>query len=192
MQLRGLSGCKVPCKDPVSVALFYPHRHSGVNGKAVLFEMRRALTTYAAVLQVVALLLLQWYAIIPHLGRIQVRTACSGDHRLCGCAPERVAAHACCCFQRAPSCCDPKGGHHDAHAAQHEEDASTSFLSSAPCGDPVKFVSASLDKLKFMGCASLPLIPANCSSEFPFPPSERSSSRFREPPVPPPRIVVSA
>jgi hypothetical protein len=57
----------------------------------------------AAFIQITALLLLQFYSVAPLFSRNFVSYArvmrCTGDHAKCGCSPERIAAHTCCCYQ---------------------------------------------------------------------------------------------
>jgi hypothetical protein len=57
----------------------------------------------AAFIQLTALMLLQIYSVAPVFSRNLISYArvmrCTGDHAKCGCSPERIAAHTCCCYQ---------------------------------------------------------------------------------------------
>jgi hypothetical protein len=152
--------------------------------------VKRALTTYAVMLQVVAILLLQWYPLAPHLSRQHGHLQCRGDHRLCGCSPERVAAHTCCCNQRKPACCDKKGPHEEDQLAGRDGKTASPYFSTAPCGGSPKFVTASLDKLKFVRADVLSAITAHYSPQFPSPLGETAASRITEPPEPPPKLIA--
>lgn len=62
-----------------------------------------ALKKAAVVFQIMAIVLLQFYAVSPlifksftaHAGSIK----CVGDHRKCGCSPFKVSSQTCCCFK---------------------------------------------------------------------------------------------
>jgi len=149
--------------------------------------VKQALITYAAVLQIVVILLLQFYQIAPNLSHKPSRPQCRGNHAECGCAPERVAAHTCCCCQRKPSCCDKDGHHEEDHLAAQKGKPALPYLSMAPCGGSPKFITASLDKLKFIRTDVQPSAPAGYTGSFPLPGPESAQSRFREPLVPPPK-----
>ena len=94
----------------------------------------------AAFLQLVALLLILASPLLPAVARTLASHhgsgECRGDHRLCGCAPARIANNTCCCSATAkPSCCVVSGqGESDDHPTP-EEDPLTRMLSTLPCGD---------------------------------------------------------
>lgn len=146
--------------------------------------MKRAFTTYAVALQVVAILLLQWYSIAPHVSRKHAQIQCSGDHRPCGCSPEKIVAHSCCCNQYKPLC------HEEDHLAKREGNPSAPYFSIAPCGGSPKFVTISPDKLKFMPSDILPVLPSACLSRFPSTILETPPSRIGDPPEPPPKLLL--
>ncbi len=62
-----------------------------------------ALKKTAVVFQIMAIVLLQIYAVVPlifksftaHAGSIK----CVGDHKKCGCSPFKVSSQACCCYK---------------------------------------------------------------------------------------------
>jgi hypothetical protein len=61
---------------------------------------------------------------------------CRGDHRLCGCAPARIASNTCCCATAAiPSCCAIAVQEHSDDRPASAEDLLTRMISSLPCGD---------------------------------------------------------
>ncbi len=154
--------------------------------------MKQAFVTYAVVVQLLAILLLQCYPIAPHLGRKVSMPQCRGNHAECGCAPERIAAHTCCCYHGKPACCD-KEKHGDAErVARQDGDHSSRNLYAAPCGSSTKFITASLEKLKFLRPEALLQVPSgDFVSHSPAGP-ETATSRYAEPPDPPPRLTLPA
>jgi len=94
----------------------------------------------AALLHLVALLPIPAPPLLPAI----VRTIdthheggkCRGDHRLCGCAPARIASNTCCCARAAaPSCCDVSGQEHSDEHPAAEAGPLTRIISTLPCGD---------------------------------------------------------
>lgn len=97
------------------------------------------LSKTAALLQITAILLIQFYAVAPLFSRRFIAYAhvvkCTGDHAKCRCSPERIAAHTCCCYQSkrlgfmtsASGCCNraPKETRPAAPAACALPDAGT-------------------------------------------------------------------
>lgn len=140
-------------------------------------------------MQVVAILLLQCYPFAPYMGRKPAQPKCSGNHAQCGCSPERIASRTCCCFHRKPDCCGKEKGHDGAHVAGRAESPSLPSLSTAPCGGAPKFITASLDKLKFVRPETFLSTPSGCSSLFTYFLRETAPSRFMEPPDPPPKLT---
>jgi hypothetical protein len=55
----------------------------------------------AALLQITAILLIQFYAVAPLFSRHFIAYAhvmrCTGNHAKCCCSPEKIASHTCCC-----------------------------------------------------------------------------------------------
>ncbi len=149
-------------------------------------------------LQIAALLLLQLYIFLPSLAKAVTphgTTAhCFHDHRLCGCSPERIANHTCCCCSHhepaEPPCCAKK--HHDEKPAARPVDApSQRRISAAPCGSHPQFITASLDKIKFVRCASSAVMPDVLPSTYPLQSRGIFQRRSSEPPEPPPKILLS-
>ena len=151
--------------------------------------MKQTCTTYAVILQVVAILLLPWHQLAPQLGRERAPLVCSGDHQLCGCSPERVAAHTCCCSQQQPACCASQAHPGKDRLAKGEGKPASPSLSIAPCGDAAKFTVTSLDQLKFVPAAAWPVIAVRYTQVFPSPFGATVASRFPEPPDPPPQLL---
>jgi len=147
--------------------------------------MKQALITYAVIAQVVAVLLLQWYAIAPHVRRSHVHQ-CRGDHSQCGCSPERIAAHTCCCYQRKALYSDMRDHRNKSHCAKRGGNSSMAYIGIAPCGGNPKFITVSLDRLEFMRSEAQTALPAGCSFGRPSFLRETVNSRIMEPPDPPP------
>jgi hypothetical protein len=143
----------------------------------------------AVVVQIMAILLLQFYQLAPHLSHKPIQPQCRGNHAQCGCSPEKIVSRTCCCYHHKPTCCD-KDQHHDEESiAQKEKNPPSRYLSAAPCGSSPKFITLSLDKLKFLRTEALPLTPTAYSQSFPSPDRETGHNRFTEPLVPPPKPV---
>src|SRR6266567_4522263 len=154
-------------------------------------------------LQIAALLLLQLYILLPSLARAVTphdTSHCFHDHRLCGCSPERIANHTCCCCsqhepaeQAEPACCAGKHHAHDEKiAARHDKTPAQRYVCALPCGGHPQFITASLDKIKFIRFAASVVTPAVANASYPPPPRTIFESRSSEPPVPPPEIPLSS
>jgi hypothetical protein len=94
----------------------------------------------AALLQLVALLLILASPLLPAivhtLDTHHEGGKCRGDHRLCGCAPARIANNTCCCAKAAaPSCCVVSGQEHSDEHPAAEAGPLTRIISTLPCGD---------------------------------------------------------
>jgi len=94
----------------------------------------------AAFLPFLALLLILASPLLPAMARIleahHVDGECRGDHRLCGCAPARIANNTCCCAKPAtPSCCVVSGQEKNADQPVSEDGWPIRALSTLPCGD---------------------------------------------------------
>ncbi len=90
----------------------------------------------AAVLQLLALLVLQLALLTPPIAMALAATkphkVCQGDHTLCGCPPERIAAGTCCCaMSKRPACCKTESVHPHRNKGP--------VIAAQPCGtsDPV-------------------------------------------------------
>jgi len=147
--------------------------------------MKQVLITYAVIVQVVAVLLLQWYAIAPHFRQGNVHQ-CRGDHSQCGCAPERIAAHTCCCYQRKALYCGMKNHCKKSHFTKRSGNSSITYIGIAPCGGNPKFITVSLDRLEFVRSKAQTALPTRCSFRRPTFLRETVNSRIMEPPDPPP------
>jgi hypothetical protein len=137
---------------------------------------------------------------------------CSGDCHVCGCAAERSAARTCCCWQKkllqqrtaltreSRNCCQQQGLRHD-HAEHDEESAATASsgagsqltaIAPCPCSSDKHAALQGLEDVQhypFIYAASIPA--AHSLPLIPLSP-DRLTSRDREPPVPPPRVAISA
>ena len=148
-----------------------------------------------------AILLLQYYPVAAHLGQRQAQPQCSGDHALCGCAPEMVISGTCCCNRNKavllhqsatkPECCDIDQKQVEEQVTRNDVNPSSRYLSAAPCGGTTKFITASLEKLKFL-CPELPtLVRVEPSVCFAASLQEAFPSRLGDPPDPPPILPLS-
>jgi len=95
---------------------------------------------FAAFLPLLALLIILASPLLPAMARIlevhHTDGGCRGDHRLCGCAPARIANNTCCCARPStPSCCAISGQKKNADQPVSEEGRRVRILSTLPCGD---------------------------------------------------------
>ncbi|TAL15673.1 hypothetical protein EPN96_11895 [bacterium] len=114
---------------------------------------------------------------------------CMGNHELCGCAPERVAAKTCCCYrQEEPSCCD-SGQHESDEKSGQDRDSSLPGFYAAPCGDRAGFIDSSQGKPDLF----LPVVSRAETGEWRVlsysTHSETPAGRYPEPPDPPPKVA---
>lgn len=154
--------------------------------------MRQVVAKYTIVVQIVAIMLLHCYSIVPYAGSRFSTLQCRCDHAICGCSPGRIAARTCCCYQQKPACSVTDSGQREEHPAERGDDTPSPQLSSAPCGGSPESVAASLDKLKFLRPECL--LPSRAGG-FLFTYhslSETATSRFTEPPEHPPKRFIAA
>lgn len=133
-------------------------------------------------------------AMLPAMLRpapVRSPVVCHGNHLECGCPPERVAARACCCYQKFSSCCiknkNSVAGNSEA-ARRSEKRRGEASIAIAPCGGGYGFLGASMEGVFFIPSqdSMLPILEyswAGHSLQDVPPPSVSP-----EPPVPPPRI----
>ncbi len=144
--------------------------------------------------QIAALLLVQFYGLVPSLSLAFATPhrsgLCRGNHVECGCSPERIASRTCCCYRHKPSCCDLDNYHGDAPAVARNTPAPPS-LGTTPCGSSANFVLPSVEQLKFVLPDSyLATLPGSFFLLL-FPVKETVSGRVAEPPDPPPKLMNS-
>lgn len=156
------------------------------------WNVRRVFSIYAAIVQLAAILLLQYYPLASHLSQTTTQPHCMGNHAQCGCAPERIASRTCCCYQQRPGVGDADRHHDGERVSRHENDPAIPALCAAPCGSSPKFVTASLEKLKFLCIGALLQIPAAYALVLSPAPLETVAGRFSEPPDPPPKLALLA
>ena len=142
-----------------------------------------ALTKCAVILQVVAILFLQWYPFASQVGQLQVQSSRTGS---CGCPAERVANHTCCCSRARIACCAKAVSGETGYVANRPSSGEPVPFSSLPCQNNVKFCKESVEKLKFVRPVAQSGITALSSTERPFYPYQAAYSRFLWPPDPPP------
>ncbi|MFZ3209150.1 MAG: hypothetical protein WA140_10000 [Geobacteraceae bacterium] len=158
-----------------------------------------------AFLQIFAAILLYLHVFVPSTvrlirgeGRLQ---GCFGDHRLCGCSPERIADRTCCCYQSRSSkpakpekpCCHPPNDAVADHSPQTgREDAGTDSAPSmraTPCGS-LTFMGISSNDLKFIHPVLARIMPDESCGHLLFLQPTTLQSRFIEPPLPPPKLSI--
>lgn len=144
-------------------------------------------------IQLLAVLLLQGYGTLP---LVRAHTApekkCFGNHLLCGCAPERIAARNCCCFENAHSCClKAMSVAADEYLASKTHEKARHGISSLPCGGYTDTFTELSEKVKFL-TAGFDISPPEVvhTSHHVWLPSA-PPDRHLEPPVPPPRLSAS-
>ena len=125
-----------------------------------------------AIFQLLVLVVLQSYFLAPVYRQMYLSPhpskTCHQDHRLCGCAPERIATKTCCCFRSVASCCLTETQDEECQTAPAGESTGRHELTSSPCGSENVSAALSLDKLKFIFPASLfPLSPEATIRSFP-------------------------
>lgn len=153
-------------------------------------------------LQIAAMVMLLCTPHLPLLGRALAVHAhpgrCAMDHRICGCAPERIASRTCCCFRNGkraetsvkPGCCDLQAGAHEQSDLDDDTPPVYPRLSSLPCGQEPQMISPATGEMKYLRAARAPL-PTHRSAPHINPPCEDSYlSPSLKPPVPPPKISI--
>jgi hypothetical protein len=147
---------------------------------------------FAAGVQLLALLVLQSYFLVPLCSQFLVSAphgaSCQHDHRLCGCSPERSASRTCCCFQSKPKCCQGKETPAAEALAKPDQRPGRPILCAIPCGSQPKLVLTSLQEIKFLQFASVPLTAQVSVTNYPALVPGTSPRRFLDPPDPPPKI----
>lgn len=139
-------------------------------------------------LVVLALLeLALWGPALHHARHGEVlAVTCQGDHALCGCSPNRIAAKTCCCALAAIApCCQKESISSDQE--QEEETAFATVLTTLPCGaseDPLMTASSEVYLLASIRICSCPVsttvyLPGSAMSRI---------DHHIPPPVPPPKV----
>jgi len=144
---------------------------------------------------------------------------CSGDCQIDGCSLEHSAAHSCCCWQKklkgtvahadehamtpavknkkvAKSCCassKPAGHDHDSSSASNEttrkETAKTTTIGTAPCGSSKLFVLWGFEKMQHLPYLFTEENVTSLEKSCPSPIPASLTSRYNDPPDPPPLIL---
>ncbi len=149
----------------------------------------------AAVAQVAAILLLQVYSLLPMFGHftsaVSHGAVCRGDHRLCGCPPERIVNRTCCCFKSLERTMNLIEHLKIKETIPRSEINRIARYACPPCGKEPDFVPASVQTIKFLRFAA--------TAEGPYLPwvfnivesGETFQTRSNEPPDPPPKSLHS-
>lgn len=125
---------------------------------------------------------------------------CAMDHRICGCAPERVASRTCCCFRNMKTAeTSVEQGHCGLQAKCHENPdldndtpPASHRLSSLPCGQDPRMITHVKPEIKYLRSARLPLPKQRSAPCNMHPLSDTYLNPSLEPPVPPPKMSAFA
>jgi hypothetical protein len=151
-------------------------------------------------LQFLALGLLQLAGIASYLNHIALSpgpsVVCRGDHRQCGCHPERIANGTCCCSRKGPACCVinkeqalAADHHHTEGNCSHSERA----WRNVPCGGGAKYVGFSFSKIDLVMPELSRVAAVEPRHQAYFPHWEASPDDFLlTPPTPPPESLPHA
>jgi hypothetical protein len=179
--------------------------NSQFNGKTDAFPIEQRLIMHSIIptnimisIQLLAIILMQVPLLLPLVDKVfslhPRGAACYRNHQLCGCAPDRIANHTCCCSRNvdrsrmtadlamedgADSCCR----HGQRPKVRHS-------MEMAPCGaaSPL-FVSSIEDCLYLQYAGDLASSVSRDISFFECPGSP--GIRYFDPPDPPPKLILS-
>jgi hypothetical protein len=157
-------------------------------------RQKRIIRSALVALQLVTLLSMELYFLLPIYRNISVSrghgVVCYHNHRLCGCSPERIANHTCCCaqFERsAPACCAQK--HFETKcAAQPVPPRATRFICAAPCGGLQESMAVSHETMNFEPYFTVQATPPVFFS--PRQAMSRYATWSSEPLKPPPKLSI--
>ena len=158
---------------------------------------RSALFLWAVVAaELMALVFLQLSSLTPYLPRM-ISSAlhpveCRGNHAECGCSPERIASHTCCCYQHFHDCCvqaknHDEGGSETASRAEPTGSRADRVLRVPPCGSGSKVFGAAPETTDLAPTESPRIAQVLYRSERVDGEVTRLLHRLPQPPVPPPR-----
>jgi hypothetical protein len=164
--------------------------HAGGHGKR----------TVGIALQIAAMVMLLCTPHLPLLARGLAVPAqpgrCAMDHRLCGCAPERIASRTCCCFRNMksaetsgkPGFCDLRAKVHEHPDLDNDTPPASPRLISLPCGKDPQTISQVTSEMKYLRSARAPLPTDRSALRNPLLRRDSYLGPSLEPPVPPPKI----
>jgi hypothetical protein len=123
---------------------------------------------------------------------------CAMDHRLCGCAPERIASRTCCCFRNMKSVetpvrsgyCDLQAKHHEQPDLDKDTPPASHRLSCLPCGQGPQMISHATSEMKYLPSARAPLPTYSTALHCSPLRGDCYLGPSLEPPVPPPKISI--
>jgi len=149
-------------------------------------------------IQFLAIMLLQVPLFLPLLEQgfsAHLRGAiCYHDHQLCGCSPERIASHTCCCSRNAYPSRDTKvlavedGADSCCHNGQRPK--ARHSLKMAPCGAVSPLLVSAIEDCLYLQFAGGLASFVSCDIPFfEYPGSLRM--RYFDPPDPPPKLILS-
>ena len=147
-------------------------------------------------IQLAALLLLQVYSSKPIFGLLigpnNHSAVCQGDHRLCGCSPEKIANRTCCCFRYKSF---PKACHLKMYCECESKSSVKPETSRGPrlvcypsCGGQPNLITASFER--FLPIKFNPDLFNNLLFYYHLVFREDFQGRSKEPPDPPPKITA--
>lgn len=153
------------------------------------------------VLQITAMVMLLCLPHLPFLTpSLSVRGQpgrCAMDHRICGCAPERIASRTCCCFRSMKvSEVSAKHGQCALNAKPHEHpnqaDATPPVhrLSCKTCGQDPRTIPNVTSDMKYLCSTQVPLPMDRSAPCDILPMGDSYLNPSMEPQVPPPKISI--
>lgn len=150
----------------------------------------------AALIQVVALLFLQVYSILPIFGHyvapVRHGLICSGDHLICGCPLERILARTCCCFRSADLIKSLMDYRQDPTGPISKEDLNRlARFVGPPCGCHQDMSFVSPENIFFLRLAAMPEGPDFHLAFVLSMSGDTFRTRSNEPPDPPPKSITS-
>ncbi len=149
----------------------------------------------AALIQVIALLFLQVYSILPIFGHfvapVRHSLVCCGDHQVCGCPLERILNRTCCCFRSAALI---------KNLMNHQKDPADSISKTdlnrlarfvgPPCGNHQDLSFTSPENIIFLRFAAMPEGPDFHLAFVLSMSGDTFRTRSNEPPDPPPKFTI--
>ena len=144
--------------------------------------------------QLTAIFLVQFYTLVPSLSRAITHDQphhCRGNHVECGCSPERILSHTCCCFPHKSACCAGSMHSRNVKVKPGLAKASTPCLKTASCGSGSPLLIPTLEELKIVLPAAAMVNRQASFVLLALPLREKGAGRHVVPPDPPPKPFFS-